>query len=179
MATNEPLHGVDELWHIRGQDGQFVGYEDGYDDGFESDADETDGYEPEAYAIGPYRPPPRPWYRDPQAITAVGAIGVAVLAILVSTILLLVRPQRGPSTVVGPATPARTTTSAPTTIAGPAAPPPPPPSGAVTPGTVPVVVAPREPPGPSRSPEFNVTRTPVTRSPISVHPEPHRPGYGP
>ena len=45
----------------------------------------------------PSPPPPPPWYRTPAALVAMGAIGIAVVAILVSAVLLMSRNSRGPS----------------------------------------------------------------------------------
>jgi hypothetical protein len=139
-----------------------------------------------------YERAPVPWYRTTPAVLAMGAIAVAVIAILVSAVLLVVsRQSQYPSSVIVepststttptttqvPTTP--TTTQVPTTTAS-ASPAPPPPAETVTdPSTnpAPVVVAPTAPRAPNQSPKFNVTQAPVTQAPVtrtsmSVHPVP-------
>lgn len=54
------------------------------DDGFVLDT----GYNPDEFA-----PTPLPWYRSTTALTAIGAIGIAVVALTVSAVLLVTRPM--------------------------------------------------------------------------------------
>jgi hypothetical protein len=184
VVQNEPLESLDDLRDV--PDDEFAGYEDGSDDGYEADVDEIEGYEPEAYAMGAYQPPPEPWYRNPQASVAVGAIALAVVALVVSTVLLVFRPPRDePSTAVEPAQPSGTPTTtarAPTLASPPPSPPiappgsPPPPESPTQVSAVPVIV--NNPPvqrEPTKPPEIGVTRTPATRQPISVAPSARAP----
>ena len=136
------------------------------------------------FGFDPCRPPPVPWYRTTAAIVAIGAIGLAVIAILVSTVLLVSRNSRGQTNDVE-TTIATTPSSAPATTPPMIAtvPPPPPaetprptdaesPSPAEPTASAPVVVAPPRHSEPTKPPEIGVTRTPVTRQPISVRPPP-------
>jgi hypothetical protein len=138
------------------------------------------------HGLDRYERAPVPWYRTTPAVLAIGAIAVAVIAILVSAALLVSRQSQYPSSVIvepstSTATPTTTqvpttptTTQVPVTTAR-ASPAPPPPAETVTaPSTnpAPVVLPPSAPPVPNKSPEFNVTRTPVTRTSMSVHPAP-------
>jgi hypothetical protein len=178
VTTKEPIERLDELWDIPEDTGNEAGL-----DFPEFDVDDTEGYEPEAYAFGPYQAPPKAWHRNRQVMLAGWAIGLAVVAILVSTVLLVVSPPRESQTVK-PSTPATATpTQAPTTMANapapaPAGPPapgaPPPPAGQVVASTVPVAAPPRaEPPG-KAPPEINVTRAPI----MSVRPTAPAPRFG-
>jgi hypothetical protein len=122
-----------------------------------------------------FEPAPPPWYRTKQALTAIIAASVAVAAIVVSGVLLVFR---GPANTVDEVTSSVTPTaptSAPVPVAtsaepGPPLPPPPPDTAS------PVNTAPRYnptyQPRPTKAPEIGVTRTPVTRLPISVAPQP-------
>ena len=122
-----------------------------------------------------FTPAPTPWYRTKQALTAIIAASAAVAAIVVSGVLLVFR---GPANTVDEVTSSVTPTaptSAPVPVAtsaepGPPLPPPPPATAS------PVNTAPRYnptyQPRPTKAPEIGVTRTPVTRLPISVAPQP-------
>jgi cell division septation protein DedD len=125
------------------------------------------------YNTWSFRPAPMPWYRTKQALTAIIAASAAVAAIVVSGVLLVFR---GPANTVDKVTSSVTPTaptSAPVAVATSAEPPPPPPP----PETASAVnTAPRYnptyQPRPTKAPEIGVTRTPVTRLPISVAPQP-------
>lgn len=126
------------------------------------------------------KPAPAPWYRTGPAMFALGAIGLAVVAIVVAAVLLVSRDSLGPGDVE-PAAPSTSSSPSPiapspsasrtvpstspaaTTSASSESPPPPP------------VSEPSSAPG-SNGPEIGVTRTPVTRSPISVRPT-QRPAF--
>lgn len=137
--------------------------------------DGFDAFEPSTWN---FKPAPLPWYRTRGTLTALIAAGVAAAAIVVSAVLLLLRDS--PAGTDEEPTPVPTSTStvvtpSPTLRVGvPPAPPPPPPP--------PVQEAPQEPvyrptqrPRTTKEPEIGVTRTPVTRSPISVAPQPRHP----
>jgi hypothetical protein len=146
-----------------------------------------------------FKPAPPPWYRTKQALTALIAASAAVAAIVVSGVLLVFRGQGGEivNEVTSSATPTAPTSAAPVPLASSEAPsspsspaPPPPPPGPPLPpppgpplpppppesAASPVNPAPRYnptyEPRPTKPPEIGVTRTPVTRLPISVAPQP-------
>ena len=127
-----------------------------------------------------FTPPPTPWYRTRAATTAIVAACAAMAAIVVSGVLLAFRGSSADTIneVTSSVTPTAPT-SAPIQVASSVAPPaglspptPPPPAVAS-----PEIGAPRSNPTndthPSKTPEFNVTRTPVTRLPLSVAPQQH------
>jgi hypothetical protein len=128
-------------------------------------------------------PVPTPWYRSPQARVLLVASGIALSAIVISMVLLMFRhtptgdkPVPAPTTAPV-ATPTATASSEPPPPPPPEPPPPPPPPPP-EPSTMeraPAVIGPTARPRPTRGPEIGVTRTPATRSPISVAPEPRRP----
>jgi hypothetical protein len=118
-----------------------------------------------------------PWYRSPQARTLMIASGAALSAIVVSAVLLLFR---GPPAADHPApadssTPVTTPLATATSEMPPPPPPPPPPPEPSVVNDAPAVVRPTVRPRPTKQPEIGVTRTPVTRQPISVAPQPRRP----
>jgi hypothetical protein len=129
-----------------------------------------------------FTPAPTPWYRSRQAMTAIVAASAAVAAIVVSGVLLVFRgPSDTGTDVTSSVTPTAPTSAAPVRVASSEAPPPtvsPPPPPPPAPATVasPVNPAPRYNPTyvppPAKAPEIGVTRTPVTRLPISVAPQP-------
>jgi negative regulator of sigma E activity len=118
-----------------------------------------------------------PWYRTKQALIAIVAASAAVAAIVVSGVLLVFRgPANTIDEVTSSVTPTAPTSAEPVPVATstgpePPLPPPPPPETAS-----PVNTAPRYNPSyqprPTKAPEIGVTRTPVTRLPISVAPQP-------
>jgi hypothetical protein len=131
-----------------------------------------------------FTPPPTPWYRTKQALTAIIAASAAMAAIVVSGVLLAFRgPDSTVEQVTSSVTPTAPTSAAPIPLATnsepePPLPPPPPPETAS-----PVNPAPNNrnstyQPRPSKAPEIGVTRTPVTRAPISVAPQPRGPRNG-
>jgi hypothetical protein len=145
------------------------------DDGFVAyDDDHFDAFNANTWN---FKAPAPPWYRSQGAVTAIVAVTVAVVALVVSVVLLVVRVPSDADE-----TPVTDTSSAPTTAATtpeatselpPPPPPPAPPPSEVAPP--PVYNRPRSEPRPTKEPEIGVTRTPVTRSPLSVAPQP-RPG---
>lgn len=134
-----------------------------------------DAFKPHTWT---FQPAPPPWYRRPLAATALTALVLASMALVVSGVLLLFhlgvdtgsRPAP-PPTPTAPSAPPRPQLSP----SRPAPPPPAPPPPAVEAESVNPAPAPppqRQRSAPSRTgrPEIGVTRTPVTRSPISVAP---------
>ena len=117
-----------------------------------------------------------PWHRSPQSRTLLIASAVALSAIVISVSLLVFRsPSRS-----GEPSPADTTTAVTTPLATatserppppPPPPPEPPPPEPSTADEAPVVIRPTVRPRPTNKPEIGVTRTPQTRSPISVAPQ--------
>lgn len=156
MAVTEPPGDFDYLWEALG-DTDNVGSDDDY---------RGDRYR---------RQPPVPWYRTTAAMVAIGAIGIAGIAMLVSVVLLISRNSRGPANTV------ETTAITPPSAAPETTPPavaivPPSPTDSPSPtestdSAPPVSVGPRRT-EPTKRPEIGVTRTPVTRYPISVSPAP-------
>jgi hypothetical protein len=128
-----------------------------------------------------FAPAPTPWYRTGPAVTAIIAASAAMVAIVVSGVLLVFRgPASTVDQVTSSVTPTAPTSAAPVQVASseqpppPAPPPPPPPSETqasqvnTAPGNNPVIES-----RPTKAPEIGVTRTPITRYPISVAPQPH------
>jgi hypothetical protein len=174
MAVTEPPGDFDYLWEALG-DTDDVG---GTRTDFEFDDDDfgfDDGYGIDRH---PHKPLV-PWYRTTAAMVAIGAIGSAAVAILVSAVLLMSRDSGEPASTVESTTATPTTTApsaAPETTPPPVAAVPPNPTESPSPapspaGAPPVVVEPRQT-EPARPPEIGVTRTPLTRHPISVRPQP-------
>jgi cytoskeletal protein RodZ len=172
MAVTEPPGDFDYLWEALGDtdDVGRTGTDRGLDD---DDFGFDDGYRDDRYD----RERPRPWYRTTAAVVAIGAIGIAGVAILVSAVLLMSRNSGGP---VNPAETTTPTASTPSSAVPATTPPPvevvppsptdsPSPTASSTASAPPVVEAPRRT-EPTKSPEIGVTRTPVTRYPISVSP---------
>ena len=129
-----------------------------------------------------FTPQPTPWYRTRQALTAIIAAFVAMAAIVVSGVLLVFRgPDHNVNDVTSSVTPTAPTSAAPiplaTTEEKPSPLPPPPPETASAENTGPAY-SPTVQPRPTKAPEIGVTRTPVTRSPISVAPQPRGPRTG-
>ena len=124
-----------------------------------------------------FAPAPTPWYRTKPAVTALIAATAAMVAIVVSGVLLVLRAPGGSNDATTTVTPTAPTSAAPETVASssalpPPPPPPPPETSASSVNTAPDVDRPRVRPRESKEPEIGVTRTPVTRSPISVAPQP-------
>jgi hypothetical protein len=124
-----------------------------------------------------FEPPPPPWYRTKQALTAILAASAAVAAIVVASVLLVFRgPAHTVDEMTGSVAPTAPTSAEPVPEATsaeppPALPPPPPPETASS-VNAPPRYNPTYRPRPSKAPEIGVTRTPVTRAPISVAPQP-------
>ena len=130
-----------------------------------------------------FRPPRAPWYRTRRAMIALVAVAFAAVALPVLTLVLRDSPAAGPeeSTSLAPqasTTPQPTPSSAeptPVNAPPPLPPPPPPPPTAPTEDTgstdtEPVPWTRPAAPEPTHKPDIGVTRTPVTRAPISVAP---------
>jgi hypothetical protein len=147
-------------------------YTDEYAD---SDDDRFDAFNANTWHFKAASPP---WYRTRQALIALAAVVAAIVALVVSVVLLALG---GSSDTDG--TPATDTSSTPTTAAStpdttsalPPPPPPPPPETSASSVAPPVYNGPRYQPRQTKPPEIGVTRTPVTRTQISVAPQP-RPG---
>jgi hypothetical protein len=125
-----------------------------------------------------FKPAPTPWYRTKPAMTALIAAAAAMAAIVVSGVLLVLRAPGDTHDATTTVTPTAPTSAAPETRAStsaqppPPPPPPPPETSASSVNTAPDVNPPRVRPRESKEPEIGVTRTPATRSPISVAPQP-------
>jgi hypothetical protein len=152
---------------------------DYYADDFEED------FEPEFGDVfdHDYQPPAPPWYHSTSAVLATGAIGAAVIAILVSAVLLVSRgvgrTPDPPTDVVQPSistgTPSRsqdpaTIATNPPSASDMSSPPAIPSASAITQHTP-------QAPAPTRAPATRVNNGPQTRPPdISVRPT-HRPAF--
>jgi hypothetical protein len=115
------------------------------------------------------------WHRSSQARTLMIASAVALSAIVVSVVLLVFRgspaaDKPAPSESTPPTTTPLATATVEQPPPEPPAPPPPPPEPSVV-NEAPAVVRPTVRPRPTKQPEIGVTRTPVTRLPISVAPQ--------
>jgi hypothetical protein len=121
-----------------------------------------------------FSPPPTPWYRTNQALTAIIATSAAVVAIVVSGVLLVFRgPANNVDQVTSSVTPTAPTSAASVPVATSAEPEPPlPPPDTASPVNTAPRYNPTYQPRPTKAPEIGVTRTPVTRLPISVAPQP-------
>jgi type IV secretory pathway VirB10-like protein len=125
-----------------------------------------------------------PWYRVRQSRVLLVASAVAVSAIVISVSLLVFRQPTTSDestpvdTTTAVTTPLATATSEPPPPPPPAPPPPPPPPPLLAPSAVnqaPAVIRPSVRPRQTKEPEIGVTRTPATRQPISVAPQPRGP----
>jgi hypothetical protein len=122
-----------------------------------------------------FKPAPTPWYRTGPSLTVIVALSIAVVALVVSAVLLAFRgspaeeniPANAPETSTAPTTetaPVATSEEPPPPPPPPAPPPPPPaPPTASEVSRAPVY---QRPPQPTKKPEIN-----VTRSPMSVRPQ--------
>jgi outer membrane biosynthesis protein TonB len=159
----------------------------------EDEARQGNGFDPfdENNWVDVLSPAPTPWYRSPQARALLIASGTALSAIVISVVLLMLRQtpagdRPGPAPTTAPvATPTATASSEPPPPPPPPPepepepepepPPPPPPPEPSTMDRAPAVNGPTVRPRPPREPEIGVTRTPATRAPMSVAPQPRRP----
>ena len=118
-----------------------------------------------------FRAAPTPWYRTGPTAVVVVAVSVAAVALVVSVVLLAFRGTSGEQTAPSDETSsAPSSPSAPTTTSDeplspppPLPPPPPPPPSASEIERAPVIV--RQPSRPTKKPEQNVTRSPMSVSP--------------
>jgi hypothetical protein len=159
-------------------------------DGLQAEPDD-DGWDEPGYHFDPFNdntwsftPPPAPWYRTKHALTAIIAAGAAMAAIVVAGVLLVFSgPAKTVDDRTSPVTPTAPTSdrigrtgraAAPVqaqTSARPPAPlPPPPPETVASPVNPAPVYNPTAQPRPAKGPEIN-----VTRSPMSVSPQPRTP----
>ncbi|OBF89408.1 hypothetical protein A5790_20680 [Mycobacterium sp. 852002-51152_SCH6134967] len=130
-----------------------------------------------------FEPAPPPWYRTKRNLSILIAAAIAAVALVVSAVLLVLQsPGESADQESEPVRPTvQTTAPARTQSQSPSTPPPsprpaPPPrvqtSAAPVAPPPPATNRPRTPPTRAgRDPEIGVTRTPVTRSPISVAPQ--------
>jgi hypothetical protein len=116
-----------------------------------------------------------PWYRSRQAATLLIASATALSAIVVSVVLLFFRGPTDGDEPVSPSTTTPATTPLATATSEVPPPPPPPPAEPSTMERAPAAVRPTVRPRPTKAPEIGVTRTPETRQPISVAPQPRGP----
>jgi hypothetical protein len=139
-------------------------------DDFPQDTGRFDAFNDNTWS---FRPAPMPWYRTKQALTAIIAASAAVAAIVVSGVLLVFRgPANTVDEMTSSVTPTAPTSSEPVPVATSAGPPlPPPPPETASPVNTAPRYSPTYPPRPTKAPEIGVTRTPVTRLPISVAPQ--------
>lgn len=125
-----------------------------------------------------FKPAAAPWYRTRPALIAMLATAVAAGAIVVSGVLLLLRNSPDPQPPVTSPSPSPSASvpapSPPLRVGVPPAPPEPPPAPPQETQQAPVY-RPTHRPSATKKPEIGVTRTPVTRSPISVAPQPRHP----
>lgn len=156
MSEREAPGSFDYLWEEPGPD----------PDGF-------DAFEPSTWV---FKPAPTPWYRTRRAVIALVAAGLAAAAIVVSAVLLLLRDTTDDAPPAPTPEPLSTVVPSPSLRVGvPAAPPPPPPPPPAQEAPRSPVYRPPQQQRPTKKPEIGVTRTPVTRSPISVAPQPRHP----
>ena len=146
-------------------DGDFDGHFDGQFDGH------FDAFNMKTWS---FTPPPTPWYRTKPAVTATIAASAAMVAIVVSAVLLVFRGQG--STLDGgtsSVTPTAPTTADPVQVATSAAPPPPPlppppPPATASPVNTAPTYNPTSQPRPTKAPEINVTRLPMSVAPSRI-----------
>ncbi|MCV7282037.1 hypothetical protein H7J88_20620 [Mycolicibacterium flavescens] len=126
-----------------------------------------------------FEPAPPPWYRTRKTATLLAAISLAAIAIVVSGVLLVFdRPSGTAVDEVTTVSPTAQSSAPPPSSSRPEPPPPPPPPppAETSAAPAPAPAQTNRPRTPStrttrEQPEIGVTRTPVTRSPISVAPQ--------
>jgi hypothetical protein len=163
-----PTDPGDDLWDE--PDDNFWDNQPDADD-FSKDTGHFDAFNDNTWS---YKSPPMPWYRTKQALTAIIAASAAVAAIVVSGVLLVFRgPANTVDEMTSSVTPTAPTSAEPVATSAESEPPlPPPPPETASPVNTAPRYNPTYQPRPSKSPEIGVTRTPVTRLPISVAPQP-------
>ena len=164
MAVQRPGGDFDIAWGDPAPDSAAGGRAHGFDD---FDLDNWN-----------FKPAAVPWYRSRRAVLTM-IIAAAAAALVIAGVLLLLR---GPSAPQAPEpTPEPTTTSPSTTSPAPPTSPtlrvgvPPAPPSTEEAEQAPVYRPTQRPRTSKKKPEIGVTRTPATRSPISVAPVPRRP----
>jgi hypothetical protein len=149
-------HSEDNLWRNNGEPA------DGHFDPFNADT-------------WNFAPTPIPWYRGTQAMTAMVAAAAALVAIVVSGVLLVFRGSTGPVDQPAPVSQTATTTSqAPTAVDSSVELPPPAPPVAPSVNPAPTYSPPRVDQPATKQPEIDAPHTPITRYPLSVAPQPRR-----
>ncbi|RAV18269.1 hypothetical protein DQP55_02045 [Mycolicibacterium sp. GF69] len=137
-----------------------------------------------------FEPAPAPWYRRGRTVGVLAVTGIAAVAFVVSGVLLAFRTPGAPAgentAPVEPTAQTAAPVHSESRSSAPQPPPPPSPSAPPSPAPAETSAAPAAAPPPAtyrprtpaartgRDPQIGVTRTPVTRSPISVAPQ--RPG---
>jgi hypothetical protein len=135
-----------------------------------------------------FRAPPPPWYRTKPGRIALVAVASAAVVVPIVLLVLPGGSSTGPgeptSVAPQPSTTAPPTVSSappkPTNAPPPLPPPPPPPPPPAPPPSEDTGSANSQPywtpdaPAPTAKPDIGVTRTPVTRAPISVAPQPRQ-----
>lgn len=160
----------------------FDGPTDEASKGEQADAEHWDGFDAFDTNTWYFEPAPTPWYKTRQAVLGLTATAAAASAIVVSGVLLVfsgsggsaVEDSRGGEprvTPTAPSTPAPTRLATSASPPPPAPPPPPPPAEASPIERAPAPTRTRSPSRTTKEPEIGVTRTPATRSPISVAPQ--------
>lgn len=139
----------------------------------ESHGHDTGGFDAFDADTWYFEPAPPPWYQRKQTLTVLIAIGAAAAALVISAVLLIVHSPGDAEDTTTPVEPTATT-SVSTELAATSQPPPPPPTSAepIDPRPAPTVRGQNPAPRSTKAPEIGVTRTPLTRSPISVAPQP-------
>jgi hypothetical protein len=130
-----------------------------------------------------FRSPPQPWYRTKKATIALIAAASAAVAVPIVIVVWPSSPATAPSKSTSVAPQASTSaqpapsSAQPIPTNAPPPPPPPPPPPTEDPASAPADSQPywtRPASPPSEKPDVGVTRTPVTRAPISVAPQPRQ-----
>lgn len=147
-------------------------------------ADRFDAFDESTWS-GLVEPVPAPWHRSRQVLTLLIASGAAVSALVVAVVLLVFRdsaasdePTRAPTTAPVTTPLATAPSESPAPPPAPPPPPEPPPVPPPEPSTMdraPENPRPAAPPRQTKQPEIGVTRTPITRMPISVAPQERAP----
>jgi hypothetical protein len=135
------------------------------------DSGAFDAFDADTWYFEPAQPP---WYRRSRALAVMIAVGAAAAALVISAALLIVRSPGGAEDTTTPVE--STTTTAVSTEPTTSSEPPPAPIETSAEPIAPRPAETMQPQSPeprsTRPPEIGVTRTPVTRSPISVAPQP-------
>jgi hypothetical protein len=125
-----------------------------------------------------FKPAPTPWFQTTPAVLGIVAVSIALVALVVSVVLLAFQPAEyvpahGTSTAPSsaPSSAPTTATATPTATSSalppppPPAPPPPPPPPPPPQESAPAYQPPYQAPRPTKKPEINVTRAPMSVAP--------------